>query len=253
MGSIARSGVGSEALGLILERVLVRYQRLQAIIVLVGASDVLRWLEQGAPPSPPSSASTTDIFTCHPELAFDWKPRNLALVELILRSRHRWLRPVEVHERAGSWIGEARAMRARAKVIRTSMPHPDPMLNHFERHFRQVLCKAKAHADRVLVIQQPWFDRHPTPEEAAQMWHGGVGQVWREEVSTYYSFEVVSRLMALLNGRVARMDRPTSPPHPRKSTAEGCVPCGLPRTISGSLPACQAPSTSTAAGRVPAR
>src|SRR5437667_6047603 len=40
VGSVARSGVGSEALNLILERVLPRYRRLQAIIILLGASDV---------------------------------------------------------------------------------------------------------------------------------------------------------------------------------------------------------------------
>jgi lysophospholipase L1-like esterase len=203
VGSIARSGVGSEALDHILERVLVRYPRLQALIVLVGASDVLRWLEQGAPPSPPTSPSTSEIFMCHPELTFGGKPRSLALTELILRARQRWLRPVEVHERAGGWVGAARAMRAQAKVIRTAMPDPDAMLSNFDHYFRQVLHRAKAHADRVLVVRQPWFDKHCTAEEAAHMWHGGMGQVWREQVNTYYSLEVVSSLMALLNDRVA--------------------------------------------------
>src|SRR5207244_8354344 len=84
VGSIARSGVGSQALDLILERVLPRYARLQAIIILVGASDILRWLEQGAPPSPPAPARTSEIFMCHPEGPFGWKPSALALVELLL-------------------------------------------------------------------------------------------------------------------------------------------------------------------------
>jgi hypothetical protein len=207
VGNIARSGVGTEALGLILDRVLPRYRhrRLQAIIVLVGASDVLRWLEQGAPPSPPTPAGTSEVFRCHPELTFGWKPRSLALVELMVRLRRRWLRPLDVHERAGGWIGKARAMRARARMIRTAMPDPGPMLDHFERHFRQVLDKARAHADRVLVVRQPWFDRHCSPEEAALMWHGGVGQAWQEDVTTYYSLEVLSRLMAMLDARAARV------------------------------------------------
>jgi hypothetical protein len=38
-------------------------------------------------------------------------------------------------------------------------------------------------------------------EEEAMMWHGGVGQAWREEVTTYYSTQVLSRLMALLDAR----------------------------------------------------
>jgi len=96
-------------------------------------------------------------------------------------------------------------MRARAKEIRTAMPDPTPMLDHFEVCLRKLLQKARAKADRVLVVQQPWFDKHYTAEEAAHMWHGGVGQVWREEVTTYYSFDVVSRLMTLLNDRAARV------------------------------------------------
>ena len=203
VGSIARSGVGSEALGLILERVLARYPRLHAIVILVGASDVLRWLEEGAPPSPPSPPRTAEVFRCHPEPTYGWKPRELALFELILRLRRRWLRPVDVHERAGGWIGRVRAMRAGAKVIRTTMPDPGPMLNHFDHHFRRVLWKAKGHADRVLVVRQPWFDKDCTPEEATQMWHGGAGQAWRQEVTTYYSLGVLSRLMALLDDRAA--------------------------------------------------
>ena len=94
-------------------------------------------------------------------------------------------------------------MRARATEIRQTMPDPAPMLDRFEFHFRGVLDKAAAHADRVLVVRQPWFDKDYTPEEAACMWHGGAGQAWRENVTTYYSFEVVSRLMALVDARAA--------------------------------------------------
>jgi hypothetical protein len=207
VGSVARSGVGSEALGLILDRVLTRYDRLQAIVILVGASDVLRWLERGAPSSPPPAASVSDVFACHPESRFRWKPKSLALLELIVRLRYRWLRPVEEHERVGTWVGRARAMRAQARVIRTTMPDPDPMLDHFERCFGEVLRKATARTDRVLVVRQPWFDRDCTPEEAAQMWHGGVGQAWKDEITIYYSHDVLHRLMALLDRRAARVAR----------------------------------------------
>ena len=202
VGSIARSGVGSEALDLIFDRVLRRYPRLQVIVIFIGATDVLRWLEQGAS-TWLAPVRTADVFRCHPEGPFGWKPGELAVIELLRRMRRRWLRPIQVHERAGRWIGDVRAMRARAAEIRTAMPPPDPMLDHFEFHFRRVLHKAKAHADRVLVVRQPWFDKTYSPREAAHMWHGGAGQVWREDVATFYSFDVVSRLMALLDARAA--------------------------------------------------
>jgi lysophospholipase L1-like esterase len=205
VGSIARSGVGAEALDLILRRVLPRYPRLQAMVILVGASDVLRWLEQGAPAAPPAPATTAEVFRCHPEADFAWRPGRLALYEQLTRLRRRWLRPVDFHERAGRWIGQARAARGRAADVRTTMPDPRPMLAHFERHFARALERAGAAADRVIVAHQPWFAPPYTPAEAAHMWHGGAGQAWREKVATYYSFEVVSRLMALLNARAARV------------------------------------------------
>jgi len=202
VGNVARSGVGAEALDIIFDRILPRYPRLQLIIILVGATDVLRWLEDGAPRSP-ARARTEDIFRCHPGGPFGWKPTELATMELLRRARRRWLRPIQVHERAGKWIGQARDMRARAKIVRPTMPDPAPMLEHFELYFRRVLLKAIAHADRVLVVRQPWFDKDFSEEEAAHMWHGGAGQVWREEVTTFYSFDVVSKLMALLDAKAA--------------------------------------------------
>ena len=204
VGNIARSGVGSEGLDLILERVLPRYPRLHAIILLVGASDVLRWLEVGAPPAPPPPVRIADVFKCHPEVVCGWRLRDLAIVELLRRLRMRVLRPIDEHDHACRWIGRARAMRARAKEIRT-MPDPAPMLAHFDVHFRRALRRAKAHAGRVIVLRQPWFGPPHTSEEAAQMWHGGVGRVWQEEVTTFYSLDVLARLMALLDARASRI------------------------------------------------
>lgn len=205
VGNISRSGVGSEGLDLVLERVLPRYPRLNTIILLVGASDVLHWLEEGAPASAPPPVRTSEVFRCHPELTFGRTLSTLALVEVLRRIRQRWLRPVQVQERTCRWIGKARTMRARAREILTDVPDPAPMLMHFERHFRRSLQRAKAHADRVIVVRQPWFDKPCSPEESAQMWHGGIGQAWREEVTRFYSLNVLSRLMALLDTRAARL------------------------------------------------
>lgn len=202
VGSIARSGVGSEALDLLLERVLPRYPRLQLLVIMIGATDVMRWLEYGAASSLPP-VRIADIFRCHPLGPFGWRPQDLAAWELLLRARRRWLRPIVVHPRAGRWYADARAMRARATEIRHDMPDPTPMLEQFAFHFRRVLERATAHADRVIVVRQPWFDKEFTAEEAAHMWHGGAGQAWRENVTTYFSFDVVSRLMACVDEKAA--------------------------------------------------
>jgi lysophospholipase L1-like esterase len=202
VGSIARSGVGSEALDLMLGRLLPHYPRLQLIVIMIGASDVMRWLEYGAAASLPP-VRIPDIFRCHPLGPFGWRPTSLAAWELLMRARRRWLRPMVVHKRAGRWYAEARAMRARATEIRNDMPDPTPMLEHFDFHFRRVLQRAADQADRVLVVRQPWFDKDYTSEEAAHMWHGGAGQAWRENVTTYYSYDVVSKLMACVDQKAA--------------------------------------------------
>ncbi len=204
VGCIARSGVGSEALDLIFEKVLPRYPHLELIVVMVGASDVLRWFEQNAP-AKTQPVRVNDVFRCHPEGRFGWAPRQLAIGELLRRARRRWLRPVDVHQRTGHWLTQARAMRAGATTIKETTPDPMPMLAHFEQHFRQLLQRAHDHADRVLVVRQPWFRRPLSAEETACMWHGGVGQAWREAITTYYSLDAFTRVMSRLDQRVVEI------------------------------------------------
>jgi hypothetical protein len=201
VGCIARSGVGSEALDLIFEKTLPQYRHLELIVIMVGVTDVMRWFEQNTPVTM-RPVRVDDVFRCHPEGRFGWAPRQLALGELLRRARRRWLRPVDVQQRAGQWLGNARTMRARATTIRETTPDPSPVLMHFDHHFRRLLQRAHDHADRVLVVRQPWFRRKPSAQEALTMWHGGVGQAWHEEITTYYSFEAFSRVMSLLDERV---------------------------------------------------
>jgi len=141
-------------------------------------------------------------------MAFGWKPPALALVEVLRRLRQRWLRPVRADDRGPAWIPRARAMRAQAKVVRTTIPDPTSMLDHFESHYRSAILTAKAHADRVLVVRQSWFEKDTyTTDELAHFWHGAAGRPWREEVTTFYSLDVPCRLMALLVARVDRIAR----------------------------------------------
>ncbi len=205
VGNIGRSNVASADLDLILERVLPRYRRLAAIIIMVGAGDVVQWLEAGAPPSiPEAPIPPAKLFTCNPERRFGWKLRQLALVEIVKRVRRAWLRPWTVlEESGGKWYAAARRMRAEATEIRTSTPDPAVMLDRYERYLRQILRRAKAHADRVIVVRQPWFEKEYTAEELSHFWHGGVGKAWKEKISVYYSLEVVNRLMGLLDARAA--------------------------------------------------
>ena len=202
VGCIARSGVGTEALALILGRILPRYKRLNTIIVIVGASDVLRWLEEGAPAAPARPVTVADVFRCHPETRYGWHPKKTAFFDLVRRWRLRWLRPLEVQRHAGRWIVKARAMRLQANIL-DSVPSPEPMLDHFDVCFRRAIRLAKAHADRVIVVRQPWSNLHGVPAETPHIWNGGLGRAWQEHVTTFVSLTVLTRLMGVIDARAA--------------------------------------------------
>lgn len=203
VGNIARSGIGSRQLDLIFEYALPQYRRLDAVVIMVGASDVLRWLEEGAPPSLGPAPEVEDVFSSHPQERFGWTPGDCGTLALARRLRRRWLRPVEVREQAGSWLTAARMMRAAARETRHTAPDPCVMLTAFEHHFRRLLERGQAHADRVLVVRQPWFDREATAEEAACFWHGGVGKAWKETLTVFYGLDVLHQLMTRIDARAA--------------------------------------------------
>jgi len=214
VGNIGHSGVGSADLDLILERVLPQYGHLNGIIVMVGASDVYHWLEEGAPPSRPSAAVPEErLFSQHPQQRFGWSPTAWALLELARRLRRTWFRHAEVKERAGAWYVAARRMRAQAKEVLTAMPDPTVVLDNFEHHFRRLVGRAKAHADQVLVVLQPWLEGPYRAEETVKFWHGGVGRPWKETVTVYYDLETVNRLLGFVQARAAEVADALGVPH----------------------------------------
>jgi len=213
VGNIGHSGVGSAELHRILECVLPRYGRLDAILIMVAASDVYHWLEEGAPSRPPSAVPEDMLFACHPEHRFGWKPSRWALTEIARRLRRAWSRQVQVKERAGSWFLAARRMRAEAKEMRSTMPDPTVMLSNFEHYFTRLVRRAQAHADRVIIMRQPWFEKDYTAEERARFWHGGAGRPWKEKVTSYYSLEVVNQLLSLVEARVVSVADALGVPH----------------------------------------
>ena len=149
-------------------------------------------------------ARTADIFRCHPEGPFGWKPRELAVTELRAagpaalapadpgaRARRPmdWTGARDAGAREGDSTDDARS-RPDARPLRA----PFPPRSSGRRRRMPIACSSSGSRGST---------RTTHAEEAAHMWHGGVGQAWREDVTTYYSFDVVSRLMALVDAKAA--------------------------------------------------
>lgn len=204
VGNIGRSGLDVRAIDVILERLLPRYGRLDLIGFMVGAGDLLRWTEAGAPPLVQDDpVALSSCFADFPERAFGWRPKATALAWSVAWARRRVLRPVDRWSNAGRWLGRARRSRQNALEMRTSVPDAGMMLDIFERHLRSAVRRAAAVAPRVLLIRQPSFRKTSyTPMEEALFWHGGIGSAYREDpITVYFSTDVLFALHDLVDER----------------------------------------------------
>lgn len=206
VGNISRSLVACEYLELMLRRVLPRYERLDLVVLMVGASDVVNWLEKKTPAAiVPGQLSADYVFDVHPEGPFGWTFDSLA-VRRILSLWHKHLaRPVQRKRGVGKTLARNRAMRANAKKMLNVVPDPSPMIEYFELFFHEMVETALTTAKRVLVVRQPWFSKRFTAEERKLLWNFGAGRPYLEEVSIYYTHRVVDELMQKIDASASRI------------------------------------------------
>lgn len=205
VGNIGRSGTGpSEAVAKLLDKIAPRYPRLDVIGIMIGAADIVNWMRHGCPVPLQPELTTDEIFGQHPEERFGWHPTRTALYEMLRRWKN--TRKEVVRDRVGKKLIEVRAMRANAQVVKDATPDPTPMVDRYVSWLRQAIRRGLQIADRVIVIQQPWFGKDWSDKERAELWNFCEGHPYSEQITTYYSLDVAADLMARLateSGRVA--------------------------------------------------
>jgi len=203
IGIVARAILPCAQINLLLQRVLPRYDHLDAVMLMVGASDALSWTEQKMPPVLKDRAlPISNVFETHPEGPFGIHPKKTALYRLASDLRRRVRRSEVILPDIGGWLHRVRKMRAEAKVVLDEAPDPTPMLDFFDKHLRATIETAKRASSRVILVRQPWFDKDPTPEELAMFWNFGLGRPYKTQVDTYCSPRLMSHLMNLIDERV---------------------------------------------------
>lgn len=208
VGSIGKSLVACEHIERMLELTLPRYPRLDVIVLLVGASDLVDWLEKGTPAvidrrDVPVSA----VFGQHPDPPFGWRSKTLALRRIASSVRRRVQRRIVQRRNVGRSIVKARAARANAQRILPTVPDPAPMLDRFESDLRRLVQRARSKAGRVILARQPWLEKEFTPEEERRLWMFGAGRIRDEVVTAYYAHAVVWDLMRKIDARVVAVAR----------------------------------------------
>lgn len=208
VGNIARSLVPCRAIRYQLEKLLPQLPRSNAALLMVGASDLVTWLENQTPSTiDPGGFALDSIFGLHPEVKFGWTPGTLALRRVASSLQRSILRPVDHREVSGKRLSANRAMRANAKNTLTTIADPKPMLQRYEADLREVIRLLRARSDRVVMVQQMWLEKQFGPGEAQQMWMFAAGKPYKAQVDAYYAHAVIWPLMRAIydiSGRVAR-------------------------------------------------
>jgi lysophospholipase L1-like esterase len=203
VGNIARSLVPCASIARMLDGVLPRYDKLDLVLLMVGASDMVDWLETRCPPQPREQSPTLEgLFDEHCERPFGWSPQRLALRQIYSGLRRR-LGVVQRRQRTGAKLIELRRRRANAAEWIDVAPDPAPMLARFERYLEQLVRAARAKGARVIVVRQPWFEKDFTPEEEAVMWNFCVGRPYVEPTTSYYTHRLVNELMHAIDERAS--------------------------------------------------
>ncbi len=200
VGNISRAIVPCSGLCTILERSLPRYPKLDLILIMTAASDLVKWLEQKMPATMPPAALPTDaLFEQHPEHRWGLSLKRSASWALLARTRRRLLAPVARTHGDGAWMHRVRQMRARAERLIDRVDDPSPPIEAFDTHFRRLIAIAKSKSPRVIVARQPWFEKDYTSDESSMFWNFGLGRPYKEEVKVYIDLREVRRLMRLMD------------------------------------------------------
>ena len=208
VGNIARSLVPCRAIRFQLEKLLPQLPRSDVALLMVGASDLVTWLENGTPARIEDGGYALDsIFGLHPQVQFGWTPGSMALRRAASSLYRACARPVAHRETSGKRLAANRAMRAAAKELLTGIADPTPMLRHYENDLRGVIRILRQYSGRVVVLPQMWIEKDFSPEEARQMWMFAAGKPYKQQVDRYYSHAVIWPLLRTIYGiseRVAR-------------------------------------------------
>lgn len=205
VNNIGRSGYTCVDVGRVLARVLPTLPKVDLLLLMVGAGDFIRWMEERLPAGGPPPSDINRLFALHPEniRGFGLK----ATRRVAIYWRQRLIRPKKVRWNVGQALASARGWRQNARTIVNEIGNTQELLGYFDAVIRDTIAIAKAGAARVVVVLQPSFGREPTDEENRLMWSFGDGRIFVDEIDTYYSHRLVLELMASINTLTAAAAR----------------------------------------------
>ena len=211
VGNVGRSLTPVSVVYEILKRTLPRYEKLDLVILMVGGSDAIEWMELKTPPrlreTPIDSGRG---FRENPLERFGWSLKRLATRRLVGEFWRRYRRPVRLRADFSCELRELRQARQEASQVIGAFPDASHMLDHLEYNLRRTVAVAQAKGARVVIVRQPWLDKILTSEEEALMWNFRRGRIFDEQKGeqksddAYFTHDAVRDLLWKVDRRIAR-------------------------------------------------
>jgi lysophospholipase L1-like esterase len=213
VGNAGKAGRRLPEYRLQLELLLAAHPDLDAIVMLVGANDVNRRLNDDVRYEPVDLARP-EVREALLDRAFDVRPREYALLPLrrtavfglgtrvrkAIEVRRHW---EMIEDEQGNQYEIWRRRRAGATRIRERLPDMGPALAAYASDLEAVLALSRRHGARVLFMTQPSIYRRDLPEEYARLlWMGWVGERQSDPDQEYYSIGALADAYAAFNERL---------------------------------------------------
>ncbi len=202
VNNVARSGFGSDKMLHVLRHIVPQHSHLDAVVMMVGASDILNWLKYRAPEGlAPSQAGDRDCFEFYPGKKYRlWPLRFTALADCWRYWRPGFLRRVEIREEVGKHMVRLRQQRQEAKTLLHDVTVPDAVLQRFAENIEEAIGICQRTGARVFFVPQPYMDLTRVSAEAqSRIWNAAVGDPHKTNPQEYFSTPTVYRLMDEIN------------------------------------------------------
>jgi hypothetical protein len=206
VGSIAKSLSPIRVHGPALQKIQHRYKSLDAIVALFGASDLVEWVENKCQILPHDQLGDfRQFFQLNTLPPFGWGMKTSALFKYS-RVAHAKLFQSKVHKAPiGTNLSELRRKRANARQIIEALPDMSALLVNIKKDMEEFLRIAQGLAPRVIVLEQPWFDRSPNAVEEAMMWHFSYGNPRLGSPDAYFAHSAASDGLRVIADTIAEV------------------------------------------------
>jgi lysophospholipase L1-like esterase len=216
VGNAGRSGHRTREHRLQARHLLEDLPKMDVVLLLVGANDMLRRLAEDARYDPDFFARPDAEALLLPA-AFDYLPLHLRRTQPFFKRTQIWSRARQVRrligrfragreggtveDEAGANLLSWRANRRAALAIRDALPDLEPGLREYADNLTRIAAIVRAHGATPIFVTQPSIWRADLPEALQRLvWLGGVGEFQRAGArSEYYSLAALARAMERYN------------------------------------------------------